>query len=91
MTVRREGDPARVRLTAASLPPLELLGLGLDRDRLAAVVRAGSGRVHTSPQAFAEVVRRIRGRAYRPVALVLVAAAGVLSLAMAVLRLIGRG
>ena len=90
VTVYREGVGARVRLTAASLPPLELQRLGVDRERLAGIVRAGGGRVHVSPTTLAEVVHQVRARGYRPVWRVLVAAAGVAVLVLAVLRLLGR-
>jgi len=90
VVVHREGEPARVRLAVAALAEAELLRLGVDRGRLAEIVRAGGGQVHASPESFAQTVRQIEMRGYRPVGIWAVAAAGLVVLLLAALRLLGR-
>ena len=87
---RAGGGGARHRLTAPALPPAEVVHLGVDRDRLADIVRAAGGRLHEAPARFAQAVREKERRAYRPVDRPLVWAAGALLLGLAALRILGR-
>ena len=80
----------RCRLAVPVGPPAELVHLGVDRDRLSEIVRAGGGRVHTTPRSFVEAVRQIQWRAYQPVDRLLVWAAGAVVGLLAVLRILGR-
>jgi len=90
VTVNRRGKTNGLRLVLPALPPAELVHLGVDRSRLEAIVRAGGGRVHTSPETFVEAVQRLEMRGYRPVGLDLVRAAGAALLLLAALRLWGK-
>ncbi len=90
VVVYREGEPARVRLAAAALAEAEVLRLGVDRGRLAEIVRAGGGRLHASPESFVNTVRQIEMRGYRPMGIWAVAAGGLVVLLLAALRLLGR-
>jgi len=72
------------------LAPLEFDHLGLDRPHLEEIVRAGGGRILTTPQALADIVRERRLRGYEPVGAYFVWAAGAMVALMVVLRLTGR-
>jgi Mg-chelatase subunit ChlD len=90
VVVHRGEGGARQRLTVPALPPEELIHLGVDRARLAEIVRAGGGRVHDAPASFADVVHRRELAAYQAVDRPLVWAAAAVLLAVAALRILGR-
>jgi hypothetical protein len=69
---------------------MEYEALGLDRQRLEAIVRAGGGGILASPDALAEIVRQGQSRGYAPVGLYLVAAAGAVLLVQVALRMAGK-
>ena len=78
------------QLAVPGLPPPEYQGLGVDRERLQAIVRAGGGSILASPDALAEVVRRMRSEGYVPVGIWFVLAAGAAVLVQVALRMAGK-
>ena len=78
------------RLSVPSLPEREYERFGVDRARLEAIVRAGGGRIHTTPSTLAEIVRATEVRDFLPVGIYLVFAALAVAVLQAVLRLLGR-
>jgi len=84
------GAEETAQLAVPGLPPLEYQGFGVDRERLQAIVRAGGGSILASPDALAEVVRRMRSEGYVPVGIVFVLAAGAAVLVQVALRMAGK-
>ncbi len=87
---RRDDSRAAVSLSAPGRPPREFEHLGVDRAKLAAIVKAGGGRVHTSPGSLIQAVERIRVRGYKPVGIHFVWAAAAVVVLQVILRLLGR-
>jgi len=90
VAVHRRGGRPRQRLSVPVLPPAELVHLGVDADRLEAIVRAAGGRIHDTPASLAEMVRGKEMRTYRPMDRPLLWAAGAVLLALAGLRILGK-
>jgi len=84
------GGEETVQLAVPGLPPAEYERLGVDRDRLEQIVRAGGGSILESPDALADAVRRSRSQGYVPAGLYFVLAAGAVMLAQAALRMAGK-
>jgi Mg-chelatase subunit ChlD len=84
------GAEETVQLAVPGLPPPEYAGFGVDRQRLEAIVRAGGGSILTSPDALAEVVRRMRSEGYVPVGIYFVLAAGAVLIVQVALRMAGK-
>lgn len=87
---RKDAPDAARTLAAPQLPPAEFDRLGVDRDRLAAIARAGGGALLESPEALARMVSRMEMRGWLPVGVHLVLAAGAVVLAQVGLRLMGK-
>ena len=87
---RQDNSGGVVHVPVPWLAPLEFDRLGLDRPYLEEIVRAGGGRILTTPQALADIVRERRLRGYEPVGAYFVWAAGAMVALMVVLRLTGR-
>ena len=87
---RRDDSGAAVSLSAPGRPPREFERLGVDRAKLAAIVKAGGGRVHTSPASLIQAVERIQVRGYKPVGIYFVWAAAAVVVLQVILRLFGR-
>ncbi len=87
---RRDDLGAAVSLSAPGRVPREFERLGVDRAKLAAIVKAGGGQIHTSPGSMIEAVERIQVRGYKPVGLDFVWAAAAMAVLQVVLRLLGR-
>ena len=62
----------------------------MDRAKLEAIVKAGGGRIHATPESLVEAVERIQVRGYKPVGVYLVWAAAAMAALQIVLRLLGR-
>jgi len=87
---RRDESGAAVTLSAPGRPPREFRRLGVDRMRLERIVKAGGGRIHTSPASLVEAVERIQVTGYKPVGLYLIWAAAAAVILQVILRLLGR-
>jgi uncharacterized protein YegL len=90
VVVHREDAGQAARLPVPGRPPAEFRATGVDRANLEAIVRAGGGRIHDTPQSVVQALAQVETRGYRPVGLLLVAAAGAAVLALVALRLLGR-
>jgi len=84
------GPEESLQLAAPGLPPMEYEALGVDRQRLEAIVRAGGGSILTSPDGLAEVVRQMRSHGYAPVGISFVLSAGAVLLVQVALRMAGK-
>lgn len=84
------GAEETVQLAVPGLPPVEYERLGVDRDRLEQIVRAGGGSILNSPEELADAVRQMRSRGYAPAGLWFVLAAGAVMLAQVALRMAGK-
>ncbi|MCX5683739.1 MAG: hypothetical protein NT049_08645, partial [Planctomycetota bacterium] len=85
-----DGPEETVQLAVPGLPPPEYQALGVDREKLEEIVRAGGGSVLTSPDALAEVVRQMRSQGFVPVGIYFVLAAGAVILVQVALRMAGK-
>jgi hypothetical protein len=84
------GAEETAQLAVPGLPPPEYAGFGVDRQRLEAIVRAGGGSILASPDALAEVVRRMQSQGYVPVGIYFVLAAGAVLIVQVAIRMAGK-
>lgn len=91
VVVRRADDTGgAAHLAVPGLPPREYEELGLDRNHLAEIIRAGGGEILTAPQALAELLRKAETRESVAVGIHLVWAAAAAVVLQAALRLAGK-
>jgi Mg-chelatase subunit ChlD len=89
--VTRHGEGGgREVLSMPNVASYEYQRFGVDWARLEEIVKAGGGRIHTSPESLAAAVREFESRAYAPVGLYVAGAALAVIMLLVGLRLAGK-
>jgi len=91
VVVHRPDDAATASLAVPGLAAREFERFGTDMASLEAITRAGGGRVLTTPDELAEIVRQTETRGYMLAGLYLVWLAGAVIVLQTILRLVGKG